>query len=220
MFAVIIGVFDNEKQRLRYQRVALDARFTDSEEMLQMLASYQDQLKDIGLEGLEINPVLHTSGNKFVGSAECKDCHQKAFAVWESTPHAKATASLTHPHERSNIPRHYDPECLSCHVTGWHPKNYFPFEGGYLGIESTPKLIGNGCENCHGPGSKHVAAERGDIDATDAMLVELRESMKLPYAKAEQKCVQCHDIDNDPDFVKDTNAFKKYWPKVQHQGKD
>lgn len=220
MYAVVIGVFDDDQQPLRYQRVPLDATLSDSEEMLQLLASYQDQLKEVGLEGLEISPILHASESKFVGSSECKECHQKAFAVWETTPHAKATKSLELPKERSQVPRHFDPECLSCHVTGWHAQSYFLYEGGYLGLEATPELIGNGCENCHGPGSKHVAAERGDIDVTDPQLVELRDAMKLPLLKAESKCQQCHDLDNDPDFVKDDDAFKKYWPKVEHKGKD
>ena len=28
-------------------------------------------------------------------------------------------------------------------------------------------------------------------------------------------CMQCHDLDNSPDF-----DFQTYWPKVKHDGKD
>jgi hypothetical protein len=187
--------------------------------MLQQLSSYQDQLKGLGLEGLELKPIVHTSGNKFVGTDECKDCHQKAFAVWEGTGHAHATESLVEPNERSEIQRHFDPECLSCHVTGWNPQRFFPYSGGYLGLEATPKMLGNGCENCHGPGSAHVAAELGDIEVSDDKLRELREAMRLPLSKAEEKCQECHDLDNDPNFLKE-GAFDWYWPDVEHKGKD
>ena len=34
--------------------------------------------------------------------------------------------------------------------------------------DGQPELHGNGCENCHGPGSAHVAAENGDIDVDEA----------------------------------------------------
>ncbi|MBP86150.1 MAG: hypothetical protein CMJ64_05460 [Planctomycetaceae bacterium] len=219
MYTVVVGVFDDEQQTLRYQRVPLDARFDDSAEMLRQLASYQDHLNRLGLEGLELKPILHASGNKYVGTDECKECHQKAFAVWEGTPHASATDSLVHPNERSEIQRHFDPECLSCHVTGWNPQRFFPYSGGYLGLEATPTMIGNGCENCHGPGSAHVAAESGDIEVSDDKLTELREAMRLPLSKAEENCQQCHDLDNDPKFLKE-GAFDKYWPKVEHKGMD
>jgi len=46
-----------------------------------------------------------------------------------------------------------------------------------------------------------------------------RGAMKLPLAKAEAKCMECHDLDNSPDFhVK--GAFEKYWKDVEHKGKD
>jgi hypothetical protein len=54
MFLVAIGLFDDPSQPLRYQRVPLDARFADSPEMKQLMAAYQDRLKETGLDGLEI----------------------------------------------------------------------------------------------------------------------------------------------------------------------
>src|SRR4030095_10843068 len=48
----VIGIFDGPQNRFRYESVPLDARFSDSPEMLKLLADYQDQLKDLGLEGL------------------------------------------------------------------------------------------------------------------------------------------------------------------------
>ena len=35
------------------------------------------------------------------------------------------------------------------------------------------------------------------------------------YGKVVEMCMQCHDLDNSPDF-----DFQKYWPKVKHVGKD
>ena len=53
------------------------------------------------------------------------------------------------------------------------------------------------------------------------MLTKLRAAMRLPLANkvAERKCMECHDIDNSPDFHH-PGAFEKYWKDVAHQGKD
>ena len=64
MYAGVVGLFDDAAQPLRYQRVPLDARFPDSAEMLQLLAAYQDQLKEAGFEGLGIRPQPHPSGRQ------------------------------------------------------------------------------------------------------------------------------------------------------------
>jgi Cytochrome c554 and c-prime len=110
--------------------------------------------------------------------------------------------------------RQFDPECLSCHVTGWDAEKYFPFASGFLGAKQE-SLHGNGCENCHGPGDKHVAAERAkgtDTEQRD----KLRQAMRLTQAEArKQTCLKCHDIDNSPDY-----NWEVYWPQVEHQGKD
>jgi hypothetical protein len=202
--------------------VPLDARLKDSPPMLKLLADYQEQLKELGLEGLGLTPRPHPSGRKFVGSEKCGECHTKAFAIWSNTPHAHATDSLVKPpNTRGNIARHFDPECLSCHVTGWEPQQFHPFESGYLSLEETPLLKHNGCENCHGPGSAHVAAEEGADGVGMVELARRRNAMKLPLAGgvAERKCLECHDDDNSPDFhVK--GAFERYWKEVEHVGKD
>ena len=132
-----------------------------------------------------------------------------------TTPHHEATHSIAHPNERSEISRHHDPECLSCHVTGWNAQNYFPYESGYLDLKASEHLLGNGCENCHGPGSAHVAAENGEGDYTDAELLALQKEMRLPLARARDRCLQCHDLDNDPDFQEE-GAFEEYWKQIEH----
>jgi len=125
------------------------------------------------------------------------------------------------PNNRGDIARHFDPECLSCHVTGWAPQQYYPFESGYLSLDKTPRMQHNGCENCHGPGNAHVAAESGEGDLSADAIAKLRDAMKLPIAGgiAERKCLECHDLDNSPDFHK-PGAFDKYWIEVEHKGKD
>jgi hypothetical protein len=120
-------------------------------------------------------------------------------------------------------PRQYDPECLSCHVTGWEPQKFMPYTGGFASLEKTPLLAGNGCENCHGPGSQHVAAETAGTNLAD--MNRLRKEMHLSIKTDAEKrkvidnCLQCHDPDNSIEF-KGGDAFNVYWPKVEHHGKD
>ncbi len=216
MYVGLVGVFDNPQRPIRYARVPLDASFEDSELVLEVFADYQSDLQVVGLEGLGVRPIKHPSGHRFVGHEKCAECHTDAAAVFRKTDHFHATNSLIHPpNSRSAIPRNFDPECLSCHVTGWEPQKYLPFESGYLDV-SMETLHSNGCENCHGPGSAHVAAESGDVDLTDAEIVALRQQMRLTLAAAKKsKCYECHDTDNSPDF-----DFDSYWEKIKHYGKE
>lgn len=221
MYTVLVGLYPEDgDQPVRYQRVALSSQFPDSPRMLERFANYQKQLQSLGFDGLGLRASTLPDGKKFVGSETCGECHTHAFDVWKESKHAAATESLVHPpNDRSMIPRHYDPECLSCHVTGWNAKSYFPYASGYTSLEETPMLTGSGCENCHGPGSKHVAAENGDVEADAKLLEQLRAQMRLPLAEAKARCLDCHDQDNSPDFQHD-GAFEKYWSQIAHPGKD
>ncbi|MCU0715284.1 MAG: hypothetical protein MUD03_04070 [Pirellula sp.] len=218
MYAGLVGLFNDAKEPLRYQRLALSSQFEDSPRMVELFSKYQDQLKAEGMARLGIRPQNHPTEREFVGSEKCGECHTTAFDIWKNTPHSHATDSIVEPPERS-LARHFDPECISCHTTGWNPQGFLPYKTGFESLEKTPHMLGNGCENCHGPGKNHADAESGDIEASKEMLAKLRQEMQLPLAKAHDKCLECHDIDNSPDFHKD-NAFEEYWEQVKHYGKD
>ncbi|MDE0866267.1 MAG: multiheme c-type cytochrome [Rubripirellula sp.] len=219
MYAGLVGLYAGEP--LKYARVPLTHEFEDAPEMRQLMKEYQDQLKDIGLEGLGLKPIRHSSGEQFVGTEACGKCHTTAYDIWQGTPHAEATEHIVHPPaERGDVARHFDPECISCHVTGWNAQDYYPYLSGYLSLEKTPHLTGNGCENCHGPGASHAAAEAEGSSVTDEVRQQLRDSMKLPLSKARDKCMTCHDLDNSPDFHEDDAFEDIYWPEVEHYGKD
>jgi hypothetical protein len=110
----------------------------------------------------------------YIGSESCKDCHPQAFKVWAKSNHAKAMATLENIKSPGN--RHYDPECIKCHTTGFqHPGGYNDFipkianwpakvEVAAIDLKDHNNgLRGVGCETCHGPGSAHARKPR-DVD--------------------------------------------------------
>jgi hypothetical protein len=225
MYVGVVGLYFKPDQRatIRYKRVPLDARFGDSDQVKTVFINYQNELKRMWLSGRfeDIRPQPHSSGHKFVGSEACADCHGTEYEIWEDGtdgkggPHKHATASLTEPNERSWVQRHFDPECVSCHMTGWNPQGFFPYESGYLNHQKDSHLFDNGCENCHGPGSAHMDAEQNHVD-NKTLLEKLRQEMRVTLEDAKKNaCAECHDLDNSPDFLKE-GAFEKYWPKIEH----
>jgi hypothetical protein len=59
--------------------------------------------------------------------------------------------------------------------------------------------------------------ERGDVRASEAEQERLRQELVLTLAtpegkqKAVNNCLECHDLDNSPQF-----DFDEYWPQVEH----
>jgi hypothetical protein len=161
---------------------------------------------------------------RYVGSAACKQCHPKAYETWSRSGHSHAYETLVNygrpfvlreekgpkqsfgngvpKQEFGNeqpakiIGRQFDPDCVRCHVTG------FEYRTGFVDEQKTPHLLGNGCENCHGPASLHVANPRN---------VEFSRPLRLSITTVENRCRHCHDGDNDPHF-----DLKTYWPKIKH----
>jgi hypothetical protein len=219
MYAVVVGFFDDPATPLRTQRVPLDARWGESEEMIRLLGAYQRKLESLGLSGLGLLPAAarHPSGRRFVGSLACAECHAHAYEIWKDTPHATALATL----EEQTPRRDRDPECLSCHVVGWAPQRFEPYEGGFTEVAKTPQLAHNGCENCHGPAAAHAAVERGEVEVGDAARDRLRQDLAMTLdtpegrEKALSNCLECHDLDNSPHFEFDT-----YWSMVDHAEPD
>ena len=228
MYVGVVGVsFEGARKNIQYQRVALDASFKDSEPVKKVFLDYQNELKSLWQAGAleDIKPRIHPSGHKFVGSEACMDCHEEEFDIWkdghagDGGPHARATLDLTDPGERTWVKRNYDPECVSCHATGWNAENYYPYQTGFLDLEKDKLLHGNGCENCHGPGSGHIEAENG-VD--EELKEKLRRKIHVEIADAKARtCYECHDLDNSPDYAEVDDGWEKYWPTIKHgDGKD
>ncbi len=229
MYVGVVGCYEKDgKLDMKYERVPLDGRFKDSKPMEKIFEAYQNELKILYTSGqlMDIKAQPHPSGNKFVGSQICFECHQDEFEIWEDGvdgdggPHFIATDDIVNPpNHRGHIARHFDPECISCHATGWHPQDFYPYETGFIFLKKNDVLTGNGCENCHGPASAHVelrrAADKGK-DFPDNILQQDILSVRLTLEKAKNEhCGQCHDADNSPDYLKE-GAFEKYWAKIKH----
>jgi len=206
--AVVLGLYDDPASPIRYQCVPLDSRFAESPEIRLLMEGYQDQLRAAWLDGLGIRPAPHPNEEllgPFVGSKKCESCHEQSYEVWKESGHSKAWKTLVD----LKPPRNFDPECVSCHVIGWHPTHHFPYESGFLSEAETPQLVDVGCESCHGPGGAHVEAEMGSD-------TELQEKLQKAIAitkkeSQDRQCLSCHDLDNSPDF-----DFPTYWPKIEH----
>lgn len=216
-FAIGLGFYDDASRPVRYQRVALDSRYAQSEDVHLLMIGYQEILKKNilanGYKGLglgEIESPQHGALGDFVGSAKCESCHEESYRIWRKNRHSTAWNSLSAvpPTEHSaNPPRDFDPECISCHVIGWQTQECFPYVGGFQTFEKTPHLANVGCESCHGPGSKHIEAELGD---NESIQENLRVAMRLGE-NAERVCHSCHDGDNSPNF-----NFESYYKIIEH----
>ena len=231
MYVGLVGCYDRGgKLEMKYERVPLDGRFKDSKLVEKIFESYQNELKLLYTSKdnkfADITPRPHPSGNTYVGSQICFDCHDQEYEIWEDGvdgdggPHFKATDDIVNPpNHRGHIARHYDPECLSCHAVGWDPQGMYPYKSGFISLKAHGHLKQNGCENCHGPGSAHVSLRRAIDKGRTFGAAELKkdiESVRLTLKDAENEhCGKCHDADNSPDFLKD-GAFKKYWAQIEH----
>lgn len=218
MYATLLGVYANDPE-IRYQKVTLDSRYASAKEVDALMRQYQTELELRGLGELGVKAQTHPDAQRngdYVGSKKCEACHEESYKIWKKSKHAHAWESLFPPY--SDPARNHDPECISCHVVGWHPTEYFPYKTGYLNEKETPHLLNVGCESCHGPGGEHVKAEMGSDRARqeaarEAVRVTLKESNPQPGDPVTSKaCYSCHDLDNSPDFNFDT-----YWPDVEHK---
>ena len=156
---------------LSFSPKKLDGTVGDSPRMVALLEEYQQMLRAEKL--LDAVPRTDHPAAGFVGDDACLRCHSLSSYRFHKSKHAHAFEALVgKKHE-------YDPECVACHTVG------FSYTSGFASPETTPELKDVGCENCHGPGGKHVE---------DALAEEYGEV-------ARETCESCHNPENSPTFV-------------------
>jgi hypothetical protein len=198
-----VGFFPKDPEPIRFHLLALGTRYDGPGTAVKKVIEdeYRDMLR--GAKVVESFPKHDfaggTAGATFVGSETCKRCHPNTFMKWSTTKHAQAFNALLHDPKPNVI---YDAECVTCHTVG------FEYTSGYKSEAATPHLKANGCENCHGPGGKHV---------TDPDNADFRRPMKVSAEQADKgrHCLTCHDEDNDPSF-----EFATRYSQIAHKGLD
>jgi len=148
-------------------------------------------------------PVEHA----YVGSDACKKCHIKEWKSWSETKMAQAY-ELLKPGVSADKKKAAgldpdkdyttDQECLSCHVTGLGE------EGGFVDAATTPKLVGVGCEMCHGPGGTYIKDGYMTLKNKEYKKAELVKVGLVGEVSA-ARCTVCHN-DKSP-FVEKGAVF-------------
>jgi hypothetical protein len=139
---------------------------------------------------------------RYVGTDACAACHAPALAMWKTTKHAHALATLEQAH------RARSPECVPCHVTG------YLLPGGPKDIAAATRHFADvGCEACHGPGSNHVEAARAlAAGASPEAAATARSAISRPVPPS--VCLGCHT----PDQTNQGFDYKAFLPAVLGPG--
>jgi len=172
---------DGEPLLQAYSMEKLDDRYSDSPKMLALIEDYQQMLKVERL--LDSYPRTEYGDATFTGNRSCKRCHSLPSIRYRKDKHAVAFDSIA---EKKHD---HDPECVRCHTVG------FGYMSGFISQDATPDLKHVGCEDCHGPGSKHI-----------------EQPMEGEYGKiSEENCTSCHNVENSPKFV-----YNEYVKQIKH----
>jgi hypothetical protein len=168
-------------------------------------------------------PREQDEGASYVGSSACARCHAAIYKDWKTTPHAVALQTLAH------VDYDWDPECVRCHVVGWERNPSQPWawtlhDSGFRTPDKTPFLGGVGCENCHGPGSEHVAhpwdkslfadEKAGEDEAGNGGAKPGVAPPPNRARPAKRTCVRCHDPENSHGFNEGYET--RYRPVIDH----
>jgi len=176
----------------------LRGSFEDAPELAETFRNYDDAVKELFFSNLD-RMDKQRDESPFVGNEVCAGCHAEIVSIWQKSRHAHAFATL------ENKGKHFDPECLACHVVGlkpWEaPENAsvedrkFAGGTGFLSLQTTPHLKNVQCENCHGPARTHLENNNIKPANNDPKMI----------------CANCHQGSHSPVF-----DFETYWPKIKH----
>lgn len=171
--------------------VPVEAALPEDPAVQKIIADYDRDVAELNLawakEHGEPCPPPGKGQAAYVGNEACRSCHPAPFTVYEKTGHARAYATL------ESVQKQYRLDCVACHVIG------FQQAGGVCRVDQVDGRKNVGCENCHGPGSLHVA------DGTGRSVVRPRPGPSV--------CVGCHTAENSIHF-----DYARYRPRVLGPG--
>ncbi len=148
---------------------SLDDALPTDEEMQAKVDGYKKALVEFQEAKRAAYPrTMGSEKETFLGERACMSCHDDAWKSYVSSEHRTAFATIR------NKGQSNEPECLSCHTTGYMYKNGFS-ESAQINLQNVQ------CEACHGYGTEH---------ARDGKWI----------AQAKDSCVVCHDKENSPEF--------------------
>ena len=129
------------------------------------------------------NSLRGESAPTYVSGKACSLCHVSQYLKWANSAHAQATNALP--------PRagEFEAGCLDCHATGSKP-------GTATAKPEMARLQNVQCEQCHGPGSDHLARPAKGYGRIDRM---------------QSACASCHNSEISPGFDVHTA-----WEKIKH----
>jgi 2',3'-cyclic-nucleotide 2'-phosphodiesterase (5'-nucleotidase family) len=160
---------------------ALNEKVANDEDMLGRVEQHKQDLIDFKTsKRAEYPRTMGSEKESFLGERACMSCHEDAWKVYLDSSHRSAFATIR------NKGQSFEPECLSCHTTGYRHQN------GYSDVSPFNKLSNVQCEACHGYGSEH---------ARDGKWIQ----------QAKDSCTMCHDQENSPEF-----DYATYWEKIKH----
>jgi hypothetical protein len=168
-----------------YKAVPIAENLAQDPAFNELYKTYQTIVKNQGLLKNYPRYVL-PNGLKYVGSSTCglKGCHDYEYNIAITQKHAHAFESLV------LAGSDYDPECVVCHAVGME------YKSGFITENLTPELEDVGCENCHGPGSKHIQT-----------------AGKEKTTGPKSKCFDCHTAEQSANYAGNQT---EYCEKIFH----
>lgn len=186
------------KRAFIWRTIRLDEGYPSNANTLAQVDALKLEIDELNrAQTFEVVPVKE--GEPFyVGSVKCQACHAEAFAFWKKTNHGTALDTLV------EQKKDFNQDCVGCHVVGFEEpggsvlgKLEYTVKFSEAGLDLHKDLKHVGCENCHGPGSKHVEA---------AMFGKLGDPKQHINNKIDETtCTQsCHVTEHSPRFNWDT----------------
>jgi tetratricopeptide (TPR) repeat protein len=181
----------SKQSNFKHYPISLGNQFPDDPKLLKLVTDYRESLKSLYQEEMAdrtkaIEPVAGMP--HFVGAEACATCHRPQTEFWRGTKHGRAWQTML------DYKVEYDLDCITCHTVG------FMLPGGFDRPDRVSGFEDVQCENCHGPGSMHVA----NVLADNSIIADA----------ADMSCERCHNKEHSPAYKRITYVPRASCPPI------